>query len=103
MQGSVARARCFPRSATRHYTTWYQPLRWFSDEEGRRPEGHVRMPFSTRTLERGFIALRASGLVTVERTIKKPSGGRFSNVRSIYTNNFAKLDIEQQVISEVDA
>lgn len=73
--------------------TWYQPLRWFADEAGERPAGHVRIPFSTRTLERGFTALRKDGLVVVTRTMRRPGGGRFTQVRSVYTNRFDTVDL----------
>lgn len=77
--------------------TWYQTLDWFSDPRGYRPQGHVRIGFSPRTLQRGFANLRKCGLITWEhRTIQpdKP-GHRFrSGRRNIYTNHFNQVDAE---------
>ena len=77
--------------------TWYQTLDWFSDPKGYRPQGHVRIDFSPRTLQRGLSNLRKDGLITWEhRTIQpdKP-GHRFrSGRRNIYTNHFYRVDAE---------
>lgn len=73
--------------------TWYQPLKWFADKDGERPAGHVRVPFSTRTLERGFNALVKQELVTIKRTTRRPGGGRFTHPRSVYTNLFNTVDL----------
>jgi hypothetical protein len=80
--------------------TWYQPLHWFSNKTGQRPDGHVAIPFSTRTLERGFDRLRSEGLVTTVRTTRNPKGGRFSQPRTIYTNHFHQLDARQSQLPE---
>lgn len=71
--------------------TWFQPLDWFANGQGRRPAGHVAIPFSTRTLERGFRSLRESGLIDIRRTRKDPRGGRFKRPRNVYVNQFARL------------
>lgn len=81
--------------------TWYQPLHWFSNRQRDRPKGHVPIPFSTRTLERGFKSLEEKGLVTIKRTIKRPGGGRFKHPRSVYVNQFAALDAKVVGADEV--
>jgi hypothetical protein len=73
--------------------TWYQPLAWFEDSGGQRPAGHVRTPFSTRTLERGFASLAESELVRITRTTRHPYGGRrFAHPRSVYENRFHTIE-----------
>lgn len=75
--------------------TWFESLDWFSDPNGYRPAGHVRIGFSTRTLERGFAGLRSDGLVTWEHSSRRPDqpGRRFrSGRRNIYTNHFDLID-----------
>ena len=75
--------------------TWFETLEWFDDPNGYRPRGHVRMAFSTRTLERGFAGLKADGLVSWRHSSGRPDqpGRRFlSGRRNIYTNHFDMID-----------
>ena len=77
--------------------TWFQTLDWFADPNGYRPPGHVRMGFSPRTLQRGFVNLRKDGLITWEHRSIRPDkpGHRFrSGRRNIYTNHFDQVDAE---------
>ncbi|MCQ3805386.1 MAG: hypothetical protein KTV45_15050 [Acidimicrobiia bacterium] len=76
---------------------WFETLKWFSDPNGYRPKGHVRINFSPRTLQRGFNKLREDGLITWKHQSKRPhkSGRRFrSGRRNIYTNQFDRIDVE---------
>ena len=81
----------FPRGGA----DWFETLEWFADPHGYRPQGHVRIGFAPRTLQRGLANLSTDGLVTWEhRTIRpdKP-GHRFrSGRRNIHTNHFDKVD-----------
>ena len=77
--------------------TWYQTLDWFSDPNGYRPAGHVRIDFSPRTLQRGLSNLRKDGLISWEHRTTRPDkpGRRFrSGRRNIYTNRFNTVDAE---------
>lgn len=70
---------------------WFRSLDWFDDAAGYRPDSHIRIPFSTRTLRRGFAALRAEGLVASKRVHEDPrTGTRFKTPqgRYIYLNGF---------------
>ena len=83
----------FPRGGA----IWFETLDWFADPHGYRPQGHVRIGFTSRTLQRGLANLRTDNLVTWEhRTIRpdKP-GHRFrSGRRNIYTNHFDQVDAQ---------
>jgi hypothetical protein len=73
---------------------WFRPLDWFEDKENRRPPHHVRIPFSTRTLRRGFALLRDEGVVATKRIHEDPRTGRpFANEggRLLYYNGFDDL------------
>ena len=77
--------------------TWFETLEWFSDPNDYRPQGHVRIDFSPRTLQRGFMKLREDGLITWEHRSTRPDrpGRRFrSGRRNIYTNLFDRVDVE---------
>jgi hypothetical protein len=81
--------------------TWVQPLNWFADNKMTRPPAHVRVSFSTRTLERGFRSLAKHDLVEIRRTTKNPNGGRrFRQPRSVYTNGFATLENTVDLMGE---
>lgn len=69
---------------------WYRPLWWFADREGLRPEGHVRVPFSGRTLRRGLASLKQEGLIDTERIGTDPRTGRpfAGGPRVLYHNGF---------------
>ena len=77
--------------------TWFETLDWFADPHGYRPQGHIRIGFAPRTLQRGLANLRTVNLVTWQhRTIRpdKP-GHRFrSGRRNIYTNHFDQVDAQ---------
>lgn len=73
---------------------WFRELRWFSDPRGQRPQHHVRMPFSERTLRRGFVSLRSQGLVATVRIHRDPRTGdpfRQAQGRYLYQNGFADM------------
>lgn len=70
---------------------WFRSLDWFRDAERRRPDEHVRIPFSERTLRRGFAELKKQGLVASKRMVVDPRtgkrfGGQFG--RYVYLNGF---------------
>lgn len=70
---------------------WFRALEWFRDTERRRPPEHVRIPFSERTLRRGFAELKKQGLVASKRMAVDPRtgqrfGGQFG--RYVYLNGF---------------
>jgi hypothetical protein len=69
---------------------WYRPLDWFSDDAGHRPADHIRIPFSERTLRRGFKLLESDGLVRKSRIQTDPrTGAAFKGgSRFIYMNGF---------------
>ncbi len=78
--------------------TWYRPLDWFADRERRRPDDHVRMPFSVPTLERGLARLRKDGFVTSRRIYRDPrTGRRFSRPRNLYENRFWTLEYQDKI------
>jgi hypothetical protein len=68
--------------------TWYRQADWFNNANGYRPEGHVVLPFSTTTIERGLKAMRDRGYISADRKKKGPDGRRFQHPRLIYTNRF---------------
>lgn len=72
---------------------WYRSLSWFNDSHGRRPPQHVRVPFSERTLRRGFRSLISEGLVSTYSTTNDPkTGERFQEgPRTVYINRFNRL------------
>ena len=83
----------FPRGGA----TWFNTLDWFADPHGYRPQGHVRIGFAPRTLQRGLANLRTDNLVTWEHQTIRPDkpGHRFrSGRRNIYTNHFDRVDAE---------
>jgi hypothetical protein len=70
---------------------WFRSLDWFRDSEGRRPPEHIRIPFSERTLRRGFAELKRQGLVASKRMGVDPrTGKRFGSQfgRYVYLNGF---------------
>jgi hypothetical protein len=70
---------------------WFRNLEWFGDRAGDRPAHHVRIPFSVRTLSRGYVSLRQEGLIaTVRVDIDPRTGRRFksSHGRVFYFNGF---------------
>jgi hypothetical protein len=71
--------------------TWYRQANWFNNESGYRPEGHIALPFSTTTIERGLKAMRERGYVDAVRRKKSPDGKRFEHPRLIYTNRFNQV------------
>ncbi len=84
-------ARLKNPGGTKGGATWFESLRWFSDQDGYRPSGHVRVGFSPRNLQHGFKRLRADGLVTWEHRSTSPDqpGRRFRSGRcNIYKNRF---------------
>jgi hypothetical protein len=73
---------------------WFRPLRWFADEAETRPESHVRIPFSERTLRRGVRLLRAEGVLGTRRIghdprTAEPFAGEITRV--LYFNGFDDL------------
>lgn len=83
--------------AARGGATWFETLHWFSDPNNHRPQGHVKIGFSPRTLQRGFKKLREDGLISWEHRSTRPDkpGRRFrSGRRNIYTNRFDRVDSE---------
>jgi hypothetical protein len=71
---------------------WYQALSWFADKADHRPANHVRLPFSTATLDRGLRKFLAAGLIEKVLTRNNPRGGKFNRgPRNIYTNHFDQL------------
>jgi hypothetical protein len=71
---------------------WMRPLTWFGDSDGRRPPGHIRVPFTVRTLIRGFGTLRDGGLIESVRVRRDPrTGAELAGTRTIYTNHFDQL------------
>lgn len=71
--------------------TWYRQATWFNNEGGYRPDGHVVLPFSTTTIERGLQAMRRRGYIAAERRKRSPEGKRFLHPRMIYTNQFDSI------------
>lgn len=74
---------------------WFRSLDWFRDAEGRRPSEHIKIPFSERTLRRGFAELRKQGLIASKRMSVDPrTGDRFGGElggqfgRYVYLNGF---------------
>ena len=79
---------------------WFETLDWFADPHGYRLQGHVRIGFAPRTLQRGLANLRTDNLVTWEHQTIRPDkpGHRFrSGRRNIYTNHFDQVDAEATV------
>jgi hypothetical protein len=73
---------------------WFRELQWFADPRGQRPEHHVRVPFSERTLRRGFVSLRRQALVATVRIHRDPRTGqpfRQAQGRYLYQNGFADM------------
>lgn len=69
--------------------TWFRPLAWFGDVERYGPKHRVALPFATRTLERGMVALEKQGLIAREKTTAAPfSNRRLSGPRVVYRNRF---------------
>lgn len=78
---------------------WFRNLGWFADLSGQRPDHHVRIPFSERTLTRGFAALRQEGLVSSTRTAMDPRTGRpfrSAHGRVVYFNGFHDLRVHRK-------
>jgi len=78
--------------------TWYRQARWFNNDNGFRPEGHVALPFSTTTIERGLKSMRERGYVSAERRKKGPDGRRFQHPRLIYENRFNQPGFAADII-----
>jgi hypothetical protein len=78
--------------------TWYRQAKWFNNENGYRHEGHVALPFSTTTIERGLKAMRELGYIFGERKKKAPDGKRFEHPRMIYTNEFHLVGAGAEII-----
>lgn len=77
---------------------WFRPIDWFADEDGRRPDHHVRVPFNDRTLRRGIKALCEDGLMRRRRVREDPRTGlplRAQGGRYLYTNAFARPSLLQ--------
>jgi hypothetical protein len=72
---------------------WFRPLTWFADEDQQRPPDHIRMPFSERTLRRGFKLLSQDGLIQMERIRSDPrTGNTFpKGPRVLHHNGFHDL------------
>jgi hypothetical protein len=77
--------------------TWYRQAHWFNNKAGYRPEGHIALPFSTTTIERGLKAMRSRGYITAERRKRSPEGTRFQHPRLIYTNRFNEVGIAEVI------
>lgn len=86
-------AELLPGSAT-----WYRQADWFNNENGYRPEGHVALPFSTTTIERGLKAMRERHYIVGERKKKTPDGKRFQHPRMIYENRFHLVGAGAEVV-----
>ena len=78
--------------------TWYRQADWFNNRNGYRHPGHVILPFSTTTIERGLKAMRDLGYIDAERKKKAPDGRRLLHPRMIYTNNFHRIGAGAEVI-----
>lgn len=73
---------------------WFRSLDWFEDPKGLRPPDHVRIPFSSRTLRRGFTHLRDDALIASIRALEDPRTGQpFKTLqgRYIYFNGFSDM------------
>lgn len=73
---------------------WYRPYGWFADKEGVRPDNHVRIPFSERTLRRGLRELQREKLVGISKIRGDPRTGKPLTgqwPRALYHNHFADL------------
>ena len=77
---------------------WYRQADWFNNENGYRPAGHVALPFSTTTIERGLKAMRDRHYIIGHRKKKAPDGKRFQHPRMIYTNRFHLVGAGAEVI-----
>jgi len=77
---------------------WYRQASWFNNTSGYRPEGHVVLPFSTTTIERGLKAMRQLGYIDSERKRRSPEGKKFQHPRLIYTNKFNSIGATAEVI-----
>ncbi|WP_147381563.1 hypothetical protein [Nocardioides immobilis] len=78
---------------------WFRKLNWFADVENLRPDHHIRIPFSERTLSRGFALLRDEGLVSTVRSATDPRTGhpfRTKYGRQIYFNGFHDLRVRRR-------
>ena len=78
--------------------TWYRQAEWFNNKNGYRPEGHVVLPFSTKTIERGLESMRKLGFVEGVRRRRSPDGDRFVHPRMIYTNRFSSAGATAEII-----
>lgn len=86
---------------------WFRSLDWFRDSEGRRPPEHIKLPFSERTLRRGFAELKKQGLIASKRmTVDPRTGERFGGEfggqfgRYVYLNGF---DDTRQIRPDLNA
>ena len=80
---------------------WSHSLGWFADTENRRPDHHVKIAFSERTLRRGITALEAEGLMVACWISRNPRTGKINAnhlPRRLYVNGFDALANENPVL-----
>lgn len=77
---------------------WYRQADWFNNKNGYRPKGHIALPFSTTTIERGLKAMRTLNYIDGVRKKKSPEGKHFDHPRMIYTNRFHLVGAGAKVI-----
>jgi len=86
--GKDSKERATPGSGT-----WFRPLDWFADPLDRRPEDHIRIPFTVPTLERGLRSLRDQNYVASKLIRRDPRTGKtFKRPRNLYQNYFSTLE-----------
>jgi hypothetical protein len=79
--------------------TWFRQAPWFNNRNGYWPAGHVALPFSTTTIERGLASLSGGPLISARWAKRHPdTGHRLTNRRKIYTNHFDTLGAAAEVI-----
>lgn len=78
---------------------WFRSLRWFASPIGSDSVTRVLLPFSTRTLRRGFYSLDEQGFVGRRRVDKNPLTGQsfVAITRVIYYNGFDRAADEPAV------
>jgi hypothetical protein len=68
--------------------TWFQAPGWFNGSSPHRPDEHLTIPFSSKTIERGLKNLKDQGFIDGRRRTTW-RGKRFLHPRMIYTNQFS--------------
>ena len=79
---------------------WWRPAAWFADDDGRRPDNHIRIPFSESTVKRGVRALVEDGWIHARWISENPdTGARLGQHRRLYTNRFIERAQERTHIN----